>query len=465
MPRVGGLEYTRVEEIRGPLLVVQGVTRSAFDEMVEIELPDGETRLGRVLEVGGGKAVIQVFEGTSGIPVTGTKVRFLGDTMKIPVSNELLGRTFDGLGRPIDGLPEPVGVDIRDVNGSPINPGRRAYPRDSIQTGVSVIDGMLTLVRGQKLPIFSGAGMPHNMLASQIARQATVLKEKEGFAVVFVAIGVQHSDAAFFEKSLRESGAIKRSVLFLNLADDPAMERVITPRVALTAAEYLAFDLDMHVLVILTDMTNYCEALREISSAREEVPSRKGYPGYMYTDLAAIYERAGRIKEKRGSITQVPILSMPSDDITHPIPDLTGYITEGQIVLDRELFRKGIYPPVGVLMSLSRLMKGGVGEGRTRADHMEVSNQLYDAYARATELRALSEIVGKGGLTPVDLKYLEFGDAFEKRFLSQGYDENRSLERTFELAWDVLSILPESELVKIKEEYIRHYYKGGKGVG
>ena len=465
MPKAGGLEYTKVAEIRGPLLIVEGVSRSAFDEMVEIELPGGERRLGRVLEVGEGKAVIQVFEGTSGIPVTGTKVRFLGDTMRIPVSDELLGRTFDGLGRPIDGLPEPIGVDMRDINGFPINPERRDYPRDFIQTGISVIDGMLTLVRGQKLPIFSGSGMPHNMLASQIARQATVPKGGGEFAVVFAAIGVQHSDAMFFERSLRESGAIRRSVLFLNLADDPAIERVITPRVALTAAEYLAFDLDMHVLVILTDMTNYCEALREISAAREEVPSRKGYPGYMYTDLATIYERAGRIKGKKGSITQMPILSMPSDDITHPIPDLTGYITEGQIVLDRELFRKGIYPPVGVLMSLSRLMKGGVGEGRTRADHMEVSNQLYDAYARATELRALAEIIGKSGLTPIDLKYLEFGDAFEKRFLSQGYDENRTLDRTFELAWEVLSILPESELTKIKEEHIRRYYKGGKGVG
>lgn len=454
-----GVEYTKVQEIKGPLVVIDGVTRASFDELVEIETPEGETRLGKVLEVGFGKAVVQVFEGTTGLSITGTKARFLGKMMELPASQELLGRIFDGLGRPIDGLPEPIAEDFRDVNGAPINPERRDYPEDFIQTGVSVIDGMLTLVRGQKLPIFSGSGMPHNILAAQVSRQASVLGTSEEFAVVFAAIGVQHSEAQYFKRSLEESGALRRSALFLNLADDPAIERIITPRVALTAAEYLAFDLGMHVLVIITDMTNYAEALREISAAREEVPGRKGYPGYLYTDLATIYERAGRVKGLKGSITQMPILSMPADDITHPIPDLTGYITEGQIVLSRELFRKGLYPPAGVLMSLSRLMKDGVGEGKTRADHMEVSNQLYDAYSRAQEVRALSEIVGKAGLTGVDLKYLKFGDDFEEHFLKQGHDENRTLEETLGRAWDVLSSLPEGELTKIKENYVRKYYK------
>ncbi len=454
-----GVEYTKVQEIKGPLVVIDGVTRASFDELVEIETTDGETRLGKVLEVGFGKAVVQVFEGTTGLSITGTKARFLGKMMEMPATQELLGRIFDGLGRPIDGLPEPIAEDFRDVNGAPINPVKRDYPEDFIQTGVSVIDGMLTLVRGQKLPIFSGSGMPHNILAAQVARQATVLGSSEEFAVVFAAIGVQHSEAQYFKRSLEESGALRRSALFLNLADDPAIERIITPRVALTVAEYLAFDLGMHVLVIITDMTNYAEALREISAAREEVPGRKGYPGYLYTDLAMIYERAGKVKGLKGSITQMPILSMPADDITHPIPDLTGYITEGQIVLSRELFRKGLYPPAGVLMSLSRLMKDGVGEGKTRADHMEVSNQLYDAYSRAQEVRALSEIVGKAGLTGVDLKYLEFGDLFEDQFLKQSHDENRTLEETLGRAWDVLSLLPEGELTKIKENYVKQHYK------
>jgi V/A-type H+-transporting ATPase subunit B len=433
---------------------VRGVTRAAFDELVEVETSAGERRLGKVLEVGGGLAVVQVFEGTTGLSVVGTKARFLGRTMELPASTELLGRVFDGLGRPIDGLPEPIGEDFRDVNGAPINPEQRDYPTDFIQTGISVIDGMLSISRGQKLPIFSGAGMPHNIMAAQVARQATLPGKAEEFAVVFAAIGVQHGEAAFFRRTLEESGAIKRSTLVLNLADDPAIERIVTPRVALTCAEYLAF-----VLVILTDITNYAEALREISAAREEVPGRKGYPGYLYTDLAMNYERAGRIKGKKGSITQMPILSMPSDDITHPIADLSGYITEGQIVLGRELFRKGVYPPVNTLMSLSRLMKDGVGEGRTRADHMEVSNQLYDAYARAAELRALAEIVGKAGLTGVDLRYLKFGDVFEQRFLRQSTDENRTLEDTLGLAWDVLSLLPEGELTKIKESFVKEHYR------
>ena len=441
-------------------MVIDGITKASFDELVEIETADGERRLGKVLEVGFGKAIVQVFEGTTGLTITGTKAKFLGKTMEMPVSQELLGRVFDGLGRPNDGLPDPIADKFLDVNGEPMNPERREYPTSFIQTGVSVIDGMLTLVRGQKLPIFSGSGMPHNILAAQIARQASVVGTKEDFAVVFAAIGVQYSEAQYFKRSLEESGALRRSVLFLNLADDPAIERIITPRVALTVAEYLAFDLGMHVLAILTDMTNYAEALREISAAREEVPGRKGYPGYLYTDLANNYERAGRIKGKNGSVTQVPILSMPADDITHPIPDLTGYITEGQIVLGRDLFRKGIYPPVNVLMSLSRLMKDGVGEGKTRSDHPEVGNQLYDLYSRAQEVRALAEIVGRAGLTGTDLKYLDAGDMFENYFLKQAADENRNLEETLGRAWDVLSTLPESELTKIKEKHIKAYYKG-----
>jgi V/A-type H+/Na+-transporting ATPase subunit B len=457
-----GIEYTKVAEIKGPLMVIDGITRASFDELVEIETPDKERRLGRVLEVGYGKAVVQVFEGTTGLAISGTKAKFLGKTMQLPVSQELLGRVFDGLGRPNDGLPEPIAEKFIDVNGEPMNPERRDYPTSFIQTGVSVIDGMLTLVRGQKLPIFSGSGMPHNILAAQIARQATVVGTKEDFAVVFAAIGVQYSDAQYFKRSLEESGALRRSVLFLNLADDPAIERIITPRVALTVAEYLAFELEMHVLAILTDMTNYAEALREISAAREEVPGRKGYPGYLYTDLANNYERAGRVKGKSGSVTQVPILSMPADDITHPIPDLTGYITEGQIVLGRDLFRKGIYPPVNVLMSLSRLMKDGVGEGKTRTDHMEVGNQLYDAYSRAQEVRALAEIVGKAGLTGVDFKYLGAGDSFEEHFLKQSNDENRTLEETLSRAWEVLSTLPVGELTKIKDRNVRQYYRGNE---
>jgi V/A-type H+-transporting ATPase subunit B len=443
-------------------MIVDGVTKASFDELVEIETNDGERRLGKVLEIGNGKAVVQVFEGTTGLAITGTRVKFLGKTMVMPVSQELLGRVFDGLGRPNDGLPDPVADKFLDVNGEPMNPQSREYPTSFIQTGVSVIDGMLTLVRGQKLPIFSGSGMSHNILAAQIARQATVVGTNEDFAVVFAAIGVQYSEAQYFKRSLEESGALKRSVLFVNLADDPAIERIITPRVALTVAEYLAFDLGMHVLAILTDMTNYAEALREISAAREEVPGRKGYPGYLYTDLANNYERAGRIKGKNGSVTQMPILSMPADDITHPIPDLTGYITEGQVVLGRDLFRKGIYPPVNVMMSLSRLMKDGVGEGKTRSDHMEVGNQMYDAYSRAQEVRALAEIVGKAGLTGVDLKYLDSGDSFETHFLKQSPDENRNLDETLSRAWEILATLPEGELTKIKDKHIQQYYKGNK---
>jgi V/A-type H+-transporting ATPase subunit B len=455
----GGLEYYSVREIKGPLLVVEGVKNVAYDELLEIETGTGEKRLGKVLEVGYGIAIVQVFEGTTGLSVKGTKAKFLGRTMEVPVSEDMLGRIFDGLGRPIDGLPPPIPRDRLDVNGSPINPERRDYPTNFIQTGISAIDGMNTLIRGQKLPIFSGAGLPHNKIAAQIARQATVLGQEEEFAVIFAAIGVQNDEASFFKKSLEETGAIKRSALFLNLADDPAFERVITPRIALTLAEYLAFEKDMHVLVIITDMTNYGEALREISAAREEVPGRKGYPGYLYTDLATIYERAGRIKGKKGSITQMPILTMPNDDISHPIPDLTAYITEGQIVLGRELHRVGIYPPINVLMSLSRLMRDGIGEGKTRADHPDVASQLYASYARAQELRALALIVGESSLTPVDLKYLRYAEAFEKKFLSQGYYENRDIFKTLDIAWEVLSMLPEQELTRVKEKFIKQYYK------
>ena len=459
MTSQGGVQYSKIAEIKGPLVVVDDVENAAFDELVEIETNEGEKRLGKVLVVGNGKAVVQVFEGTTGLSVSGTKAKFVGKVMEMPVSAEVLGRVFDGLGRPKDGLPDPIADKFLDINGAPMNPEQRDYPKDFIQTGVSVIDGMLTLVRGQKLPIFSGSGMSHNILAAQIARQASVVGTKDDFAVVFAAIGVQYSESEYFRRSLEESGALKRSELFLNLADDPAIERIITPRVALTVAEYLAYDLGMHVLVILTDMTNYAEALREISAAREEVPGRKGYPGYLYTDLSTIYERAGRLKGIKGSVTQMPILTMPSDDITHPIPDLTGYITEGQIVLGRDLFRKGVYPPVNILMSLSRIMKDGIGEGQTRVDHQEISNQNYDAYSRAQEVRALAGIVGKGGLTGVDLNYLAFGDEFEKKFLSQPIDENRKLEETLSLLWNAVSLLPKNELTKVKDKYIEQYHK------
>ena len=459
MTTQGGVQYSKIAEIKGPLVIVDGVDNAAFDELVEIETTEGERRLGKVLEVGNGKAVVQVFEGTTGLSVSGTNAKFVGKVMEMPVSEQVLGRVFDGLGRAKDGLPEPVAESFLDINGAPMNPEQREYPKDFIQTGVSVIDGMLTLVRGQKLPIFSGSGMSHNILAAQIARQAAIIGTDDSFAVVFAAIGVQYSEAEYFKRSLEESGALKRSVLFLNLADDPAIERIITPRVALTVAEYLAYDLGMHVLVILTDMTNYAEALREISAAREEVPGRKGYPGYLYTDLSTIYERAGRLKGKKGSVTQVPILTMPSDDITHPIPDLTGYITEGQLVLGRDLFRQGVYPPINILMSLSRIMKDGIGEGSTRADHQEISNQNYDAYSRAQEVRALAGIVGKAGLTPVDLNYMNFGDEFEKKFLTQAIDEDRTIEETLGLQWNCVSKLPKNELTKVKDKYVEQYYK------
>lgn len=452
------IEYSTVTEVSGPLMVVEGVKGSSYGEVVRVRSPDGKMRLGQVLEAHLDKAVIQVFEGTKGIDTDTTSVRFTGETMKIAVSPEMLGRVFSGTARPIDGGPDIIPEERRDINGEPINPTAREYPREFIQTGISTIDGMNTLVRGQKLPIFSASGLPHNDLAAQIARQAKVLGTKEDFAVIFCAMGITSEEANFFKRSFEQSGALERAVLFLNLADDPAIERIIIPRMALTTAEYLAFEKGMHILVMLTDLTNYCEALREIAAAREEVPGRRGYPGYMYTDLSQIYERAGRIEGKEGSITQIPILTMPDDDITHPIPDLTGYITEGQIVLSRELHRKSIRPPVNPLPCLSRLMKQGIGKGRTRADHDQVSNQLYAGYAEGVNLRDLVAVVGEEALTPRDLSYLKFSQVFEREFIAQGDEEDRSIEDTLSMAWKLLKIIPKEELKRIDEKYIEEYY-------
>ncbi len=451
-------EYTSVCEVAGPLMIVENVRGVSYGEVVEIELPSGEKRRGQVLEAAENRAVVQVFEGTRGINTSTTKVRFTGETVKLGVSSEMLGRILDGTGRPIDKGPKIIPEDEFDIHGYPINPTAREYPREFIQTGISTIDGMNTLVRGQKLPIFSGSGLPHNDLAAQIARQAKVLGKEEEFAVIFAAMGITFEEASFFMRDFERTGALEKVTAFINLANDPAIERIITPRMALTTAEYFAYELGMHVLVILTDMTNYCEALREISAAREEVPGRRGYPGYMYTDLATIYERAGRVHGKKGSITQMPILTMPDDDITHPIPDLTGYITEGQVVLSRELHRKGIYPPVDVLPSLSRLMKGGIGKGMTREDHANVSDQLYSAYAEGRDLRDLVAVVGEEALTDKDRKYLEFADRFEREFVNQDRYEDRDIETTLTIGWDLLSILPERELKRVKEEYIKKYH-------
>jgi len=452
-------EYLTVGKVSGPLMIVEGVSGVAYGEVVEIVTPSGEAKRGQVLDAYEDRAVVQVYEGTGGIDTMQTRVRFTGETIKLGVGLELLGRIFSGKGLPIDGGPKPICEDERDVHGAPINPSAREYPSEFIQTGVSAIDGMNTLVRGQKLPIFSGAGLPHNELAAQIARQAKVLGEEEKFAVVFCAMGITHEEAAFFIKDFERAGALERAALFLNLANDPAIERILTPRLALTTAEYLAFTQGMHVLVILTDMTNYAEALREISAARSEVPGRRGYPGYMYTDLAAIYERAGRIIGKKGSITQMPILTMPGDDITHPIPDLTGYITEGQLVVDRELHRKGIYPPLNPLPSLSRLMKDGIGPGRTREDHVDNSNQLYACYAEGRDLRALVAVVGEEALTERDRRYLDFADRFEREFINQGKDEDRSIESTLNLGWELLRMLPESELKRVDPKFISKYLR------
>ena len=452
-------EYLTVAEVSGPLMIVEGVSGVAYGEVVEILTPDGEMKRGQVLDAYEDRAVVQVYEGTSGVDTLKTKVRFTGETIKFGVGLELLGRIFSGRGQPIDGGPKPVFEEERDVHGAPINPAAREYPSEFIQTGISAIDGMNTLVRGQKLPIFSGAGLPHNELAAQIARQARVLGEEEKFAVVFCGMGITFEEASFFMRDFERAGALERSTLFLNLANDPAIERILTPRLALTTAEYFAFTQGMHVLVILTDMTNYAEALRELSAAREEVPGRRGYPGYLYTDLATIYERAGRIRGKKGSVTQMPILTMPGDDITHPIPDLTGYITEGQLVMDRELHLKGIYPPINVLPSLSRLMKDGIGKGRTREDHADVANQLYAAYAEGRDLRALVAVIGEEALSDRDRRYLDFADRFEREFIDQGRGENRSIETTLDLGWELLRGLPEAELKridpKLKEKYLR----------
>jgi len=452
------IEYTTVTEVAGPLMIVEGVSDVAYNEVVKIKTVTGEERTGQVLEAFLDKAVIQVFEGTKGLETKDTSVRFIGETMKLGLSKDMVGRVFDGTGNPIDHAPPIIPDERRDINGNPLNPYSREYPREFIQTGISTIDGLNTLVRGQKLPIFSGSGLPHNQLASQIARQAKVLGKEEKFAVVFCAMGITYEEANLFIKDFENTGALERTTMFLNLADDPTIERIILPRMALTCAEYLAFDLGMQVLVILTDMTNYAEALREIAAAREEVPGRRGYPGYMYTDLAMIYERAGRIKNKKGSITQIPMLTMPDDDITHPIPDLTGYITEGQIVLDRSLHKKDIYPPISVLPCLSRLMDRGIGDDRTREDHAGVSNQLYAAYAEGSDLRDLVAIVGEDALSDRDQKFLKFADLFEGKFVKQGDHEDRSIIQTLDLGWDLFATLPESELKKIDEKYIKKYH-------
>ena len=452
------IEYLNVKNITGPLVVLEGVKNASFDELVEISVNDNETRLGRIIDISDDKAIIEVYRGTTDISLKNVKVRTLGHPMEFPLSPEILGRIFDGLGRPKDGLGRVYPDVIKDINGSPINPVSRKYPRNYIETGISAIDGLATLVRGQKLPIFSGNGLSHNELASQIVHQARLPKEEEGgFAVVFAAMGVKHDVAEYFRSSFEQSGVLQRVVMFLNLASDPPAERIITPRCALTAAEYLAFDLGMHVLVILTDMTAYCESLREISSSKNEIPSRKGFPGYMYSDLASIYERAGMIKDVQGSITQIPILTMPNDDITHPIPDLTGYITEGQIVLDRGLAQNGIYPPISVLPSLSRLMKDSIGEGFTREDHYTCATQLFTSYAKVMDVRALVSIIGEEELDEVDKSYMKFGRVFEREFISQDIDENRTIEETLNLGWKVLSILPSKELDKVEKHIMEKY--------
>ena len=450
-------EYKTISEVVGPLMLVKDVENVTYDELGEIILPSGEKRLCKVLEVNGDNALVQLFESSTGINLKESTVRFLGRGTELPVSPDILGRVFDGMGRPKDGGPDIIAEKRMDINGLPMNPAARDYPSAFIQTGVSAIDGLNTLVRGQKLPIFSASGLPHANLAAQIARQAKVRGSEGNFAVVFAAIGITHEEAEFFASDFRRTGAIDRTVLFMNLANDPAVERIATPRMALTAAEYLAFDLGMHVLVILTDITNYAEALREVSAARKEVPGRRGYPGYLYTDLATMYERAGRKKGFDGSITMIPILTMPEDDKTHPIPDLTGYITEGQIILSRELYRKGIKPPVDVLPSLSRLKDKGIGKGKTREDHADTMNQLFAAYAKGKEALELVTILGEAALTETDLKYARFSQAFEKQYVSQGYETDRTIEETLNTGWKLLEMLPKSELKRIRDEYIEKY--------
>ena len=455
MPR----EYKTIEEVSGPLVLVRGVSNVNYDDLGEIELEDGTKKRCKVLEIDGTNALVQLFESSAGINLSNSKVKFLGRSMQLPVSEDILGRVFDGLGKVIDDGPEIIPEKRLNINGLAMNPVARNYPSEFIQTGISAIDGLNTLVRGQKLPIFSGSGLPHARLASQIARQAKVVGTKDAFAVVFAAIGITFEEANFFIENFKKTGAIDRSVMFINLANDPAIERIATPRMALTAAEYLAFDKGMHVLVILTDVTNYADALREVSSARKEVPGRRGYPGYMYTDLASLYERAGRQKDKNGSITLIPILTMPEDDKTHPIPDLTGYITEGQIILSRELYRKNITPPIDVLPSLSRLKDKGIGKGKTREDHASVMNQLFSAYARGKEAKELMVILGEAALSDMDKIYAKFADQFEQKYISQGYENNRSIEETLNIGWQLLSLLPKSELKRIDDKFIDKYYR------
>ncbi len=456
-------EYRTIQEVAGPLMMVSGVENVTYDELGEIILANGQTRRCRVLEINGSNAVVQLFENSAGINLSNSKVRFLGHSMRLGVSEDMLGRVFDGLGRPADDGPQILPKARMDINGLAMNPAARSYPQEFIQTGISAIDGLNTLVRGQKLPIFSASGLPHAQLAAQIARQAKVRGTDEPFAVVFAAMGITFEEADFFIQSFRETGAIDRTVMFVNLANDPPVERISTPRMALTAAEYLAFEKDMHVLVIMTDITNYADALREISAARKEVPGRRGYPGYMYTDLATMYERAGRQRGKSGSITLIPILTMPEDDKTHPIPDLTGYITEGQIILSRDLYRKNIAPPIDVLPSLSRLKDKGIGENKTRADHASTMNQLFSAYARGKEAKELMIVLGEAALTEMDLKYARFADAFEAQYVSQGYYTDRDIEETLDIGWKLLSMLPRSELKRIDDKYLDQYYGGEEG--
>ncbi|MGX7106817.1 V-type ATP synthase subunit B [Hutsoniella sourekii] len=453
-------EYRSAFQVDGPLMMVEGVSEAKYNELVEVELQDGEKRQGKVLEISGDIATVQLFEGSSGVNLQSTKVRFTGRPQHLPVSEDMVGRIFNGMGKVIDGGPEILPEKELDIEGEAINPVAREYPDEFIQTGISTIDHLNTLVRGQKLPIFSGSGLPHQQLAAQIARQAQVLNSDENFAVVFAAMGVTFQEADFFMKDLRDSGALDRSVLFINLADDPSIERLATPKIALTTAEYLAFEKGMHVLVIMTDMTNYCEALREVSAARREVPGRRGYPGYLYTDLATLYERAGRIEGKEGSVTQLPILTMPEDDITHPIPDLTGYITEGQIILSREIDSHGFEPPINVLPSLSRLKDDGIGEGKTRKDHAATMNQVFAAYATGKEVKELSAVLGESALSDTDKKYLEFADRFEKEYVNQGFTTNRSIDESIDLAWELLDILPRTELKRIKDDMIDEFLPG-----
>ncbi len=454
------IAYTGFGEINGPLVAVDNVTNVGYGEIAKIIEENGNERFGKVIELDGKRAIVQVFEGTFALNPQTSVTAFTGSPMKLGMSPEMLGRIFSGSGRPIDGLGD-ISVDVsRDVNGEPINPVRRAYPRDYIETGISSIDMLTTLIRGQKLPIFSGNGLPHDKLAVQIANQSKIAGDDGDFAVVFAAMGVKNDVAQFFKNAFEESGAINRSVLFLNLSNDPVIERILAPRLALTAAEYLAFNCDMHVLVIMTDMTAYAEALREVSAAKGEIPSRKGFPGYLYSDLASMYERAGMIRDKKGSVTQIPILTMPNDDITHPIPDLTGYITEGQLVLGKPLFRKGVYPPLDILPSLSRLMKDGIGEGYTREDHPQLSAQLFASYAHVQDIRALASVVGEDELSPLDRLFLKFGERFENEFLSQRYDESRTMAQTLELGWKLVSMLPRNQLDRISNEYLDKYYKG-----